>query len=84
LHASPQVRTVAPFGNTLHVSANSSEALEAAVAPLRADGVTVTPIEPSLEDVFIALMQDASDNFGPDSGATAGEAAGGAATKAGR
>jgi len=84
LHASPQVRTVAPFGNTLHVSASSSEALEAAVAPLRADGVTVTPIEPSLEDVFIALMQDASDNFGPDGGATAGEAAGGAATKAGR
>jgi ABC-2 type transport system ATP-binding protein len=66
LRESPRIRTVAPFGNTLHVSADSAQALEAAIAPLRNEGVSVEPIEPSLEDVFIALMQDASDNFGPD------------------
>jgi ABC-2 type transport system ATP-binding protein len=33
LRASPQVRTVAPFGNTLHVSADSSEALETGCRP---------------------------------------------------
>ncbi|MEO8135845.1 MAG: ABC transporter ATP-binding protein [Betaproteobacteria bacterium] len=65
IKAAPDIRTVAPFGNTLHVSADSEAALEAAVAPLRRDGLTVTSIEPSLEDVFIALMQDATDNYNP-------------------
>jgi len=65
LRAQPGIRTVAPFGNTLHVSADSATALEAAVAPLRGDSHAIEPIEPSLEDVFIALMQDANDNFAP-------------------
>ncbi len=74
LRASGKIRTVAPFGNTLHVSADSSEALEAALEPLRNAGdepLTITPIEPSLEDVFIALMQDATDNFAPNAKADA-------------
>ena len=58
------IRTVAPFGTTLHVSADSEAALEAALAPMRAE-LAVTSIEPSLEDVFIALMQGAQDNFAP-------------------
>ena len=63
LKAAPAIRTVAPFGTTLHVSADSTAALEAAVGTLHAEALTVTPIEPSLEDVFIALMQGANDNF---------------------
>jgi ABC-2 type transport system ATP-binding protein len=66
LRASPGIRTVAPFGNTLHASADDDAALEAAIAPLRTEGLSVTRIEPSLEDVFIALMQDADDNFARD------------------
>ena len=71
LREAPQIRTVAPFGNTLHVSADSSAALESAIVPLQAEGVVVTPIEPSLEDVFIAMMQDADDNFAPDNAGAA-------------
>lgn len=63
LRAAPGVRTVAPFGATLHVSADSADALQAATASLHATGLHIEPIEPSLEDVFIALMQQAQDNF---------------------
>ena len=65
LRAAPGIRTVAPFGTTLHVSADDEAALTAALAPFRSTGLTIKPIEPSLEDVFIALMQGASDNFTP-------------------
>jgi ABC-2 type transport system ATP-binding protein len=65
LRTAPGVRTVAPFGSTLHVSADSEAALKAATASLASlgQGLRITPIEPSLEDVFIALMQQAQDNF---------------------
>ena len=63
LRAAPGIRTVAPFGATLHVSADSEEALRAATAPLAGQGLRIESIEPSLEDVFIALMQQAQDNF---------------------
>jgi ABC-2 type transport system ATP-binding protein len=69
LKDSPDVRTVAPFGNTLHVSADSAEALQRAVAPLASEGLDIAPIDASLEDVFIALMQDADDNFAPQKAA---------------
>ena len=62
LRTAPGIRTVAPFGATLHVSADSEDALKAATVSL-AEGLRITPIEPSLEDVFIALMQQAQDNF---------------------
>jgi ABC-2 type transport system ATP-binding protein len=57
------IRTVAPFGATLHVSASGTQAVQDALAALPFEGLTAEPIEPSLEDVFIALMQDAQDNF---------------------
>jgi ABC-2 type transport system ATP-binding protein len=63
LRDAPGIRTVAPFGATLHVSADSEAALQKATAALADEGLHITPIEPSLEDVFIALMQQAQDNF---------------------
>jgi ABC-2 type transport system ATP-binding protein len=63
LRTAPGIRTVAPFGATLHVSADGEAALQAATAPLAGQGLHIEPIEPSLEDVFIALMQQAQDNF---------------------
>ena len=62
LRAAPGIRTVAPFGTTLHVSASGTQAIESALAAAF-EGLTAEPIAPSLEDVFIALMQDAKDNF---------------------
>jgi ABC-2 type transport system ATP-binding protein len=54
---------VASFGATLHVSAASGSELDAALAPLRGNGLRMVPVETSLEDVFIALMQQSTDNF---------------------
>jgi ABC-2 type transport system ATP-binding protein len=62
------LRSVASFGTTLHVSAASNAALDAALAKaqpmMAASGLHATPSATNLEDVFIALMQDADDNFG--------------------
>ena len=63
LREAPGIRSVAPFGITLHVSASSTQAVEDALAALPFNDLSAEPIEPSLEDVFIALMQDAKDNF---------------------
>jgi ABC-2 type transport system ATP-binding protein len=52
---------VAPFGASLHVSGSDAQALEAAIAPFRGDPALVWErAEPSLEDVFIDLMNRAS------------------------
>lgn len=63
LKSAPGIATVAPFGATLHVSARDEAALKAAMAPLMSAAIKVESIEPSLEDVFIALMTQAKDNF---------------------
>ena len=57
------ILTAAPFGALLHVSASNVEALQAALSALPEKGLKTEPIPPSLEDVFIALMQGAKDNF---------------------
>ncbi|HYC42218.1 MAG TPA: ABC transporter ATP-binding protein [Noviherbaspirillum sp.] len=54
---------VASFGTALHVSAATVGELDAALAPYRGAGISVVPVETSLEDVFIALMQQSKDNF---------------------
>jgi ABC-2 type transport system ATP-binding protein len=60
----PGVDMVAPFGNSLHVSGRDEAALEAAIAPYRSrPGLTWKKTEPSLEDVFIDLMNRSQDNF---------------------
>jgi ABC-2 type transport system ATP-binding protein len=58
------IRTVAPFGATLRVSADSEAALRAALAQPGMQALSATPIASSLEDAFIALMQNARDNYG--------------------
>jgi len=56
---------VAPFGTELHVSGRDRPALDAAIAAAKKqDGAhRWTRGEPSLEDVFILLMDSAKDNF---------------------
>jgi ABC-2 type transport system ATP-binding protein len=53
----PGVDMVAPFGTSLHVSGRDRAALEAAIARYRDDpALTWTASTPTLEDVFIELM----------------------------
>jgi len=55
---------VAPFGASLHVSGRDGAALEAAIAPYQTQpGLHWQRSSASLEDVFIALMAEARDNF---------------------
>ena len=64
LDGRPGVDMVAPFGTSLHVSGRDAAKLEAAIAPFRSESkYTWTPAEPSLEDVFIELMNRSKDNF---------------------
>ncbi|WP_137930193.1 ABC transporter ATP-binding protein [Mesorhizobium comanense] len=59
------VDQVAPFGATLHVVGSDRKKLEAALADVEKthEGVTVTPGETSLEDVFIQFMSGSKDNM---------------------
>src|SRR5712675_1199442 len=58
------VNMVEPFGTSLHVSGRDKAALEASIAPYRDDKRWHwQPSEPSLEDVFIELMNRSKDNF---------------------
>jgi ABC-2 type transport system ATP-binding protein len=63
LRSAEGIRTVAPFGATLHVSADTEAAMTAAMAQPQLSALVAESIPTSLEDVFIALMQDAQDNF---------------------
>jgi ABC-2 type transport system ATP-binding protein len=57
------VTMVAPFGASLHVSGRDQAALDAAIAPYRADpALHWEKSEASLEDVFIELMGQAQDS----------------------
>jgi ABC-2 type transport system ATP-binding protein len=58
------VTMVAPFGTSLHVSGRDPAALERGIAPFKSDPTfRWEKSEPSLEDVFIELMNQAKDNF---------------------
>ncbi|HEX2353416.1 MAG TPA: ABC transporter ATP-binding protein, partial [Xanthobacteraceae bacterium] len=65
LEACDGVDMVAPFGTELHVSGRDKNALDAAIAAAKkADGVHHWMRgEPTLEDVFILLMDKSKDNF---------------------
>ncbi len=57
----PGVAMAAPFGTSLHVCGPDLAALRQAVQPW-ADRIRFTQSEPTLEDVFIHLMQQAPDH----------------------
>lgn len=59
LRAQQGIEHAAYFGAALHVSGNDKTALEQAIAPFKQKGIDWQLIEPSLEDAFIALMQQA-------------------------
>jgi ABC-2 type transport system ATP-binding protein len=64
LKRDPAAEMLVPFGTTMHVSSRDAAALEHAIAPWRNDPRWHwTRISPTLEDVFIALMQGAQDNY---------------------
>ncbi|MBB1490157.1 MULTISPECIES: ABC transporter ATP-binding protein [unclassified Paracoccus (in: a-proteobacteria)] len=60
LRRAPGVAQVEPFGALLHVTGLDAAALDAAIAAAGAKG---TPVETSLEDVFIRLMEQAEDKM---------------------
>jgi ABC-2 type transport system ATP-binding protein len=57
------VDMAAPFGQSLHVSGIDRAALEAALAPYHRVPFRWREVEPTLEDVFIRLMDQSQDNF---------------------
>jgi ABC-2 type transport system ATP-binding protein len=59
----PAVSAVTRLGNDLRVTGLDAGALDAALGQ-HASGVPATPSEPSLEEVFIHLSQQATDNMG--------------------
>ncbi|MEZ5829342.1 MAG: ABC transporter ATP-binding protein [Hyphomicrobiales bacterium] len=65
LQTRPGIDMVAPFGAELHVSGRDKKALDAAIAAAKKqDGAhRWTRSEPSLEDVFIGLMDQSKDNY---------------------
>jgi len=71
LEKNPAVTTVAPFGESLHVSGTDKEKLELALKPYfdQAD-YQWHEESPSFEDVFIRYMADAQDNFEASKGVT--------------
>ena len=58
------VDMVAPFGASLHVAGRDKAKLDAAIAPYRDDpALSWQEDRPTLEDVFIDLMNRSKDNF---------------------
>ncbi|HET9429011.1 MAG TPA: ABC transporter ATP-binding protein [Allosphingosinicella sp.] len=63
LLASPAIEMATPFGLALHVSGPDPAALERSLEPHRRPPFRWTRSQPTLEDVFIHLMNQAQDNF---------------------
>jgi ABC-2 type transport system ATP-binding protein len=65
LRERPGVTQAAAFGTILHVSGVDAGALEQGIAPFRKPPHEWRQVEPSLEDVFIQLMDQAPSNSSP-------------------
>ena len=65
LRTLPGVEQTVAFGETVHVTGKDAALLERSLRDATAGGdYEIAPIETGLEDVFIHLMQGATDNFG--------------------
>ncbi|MGH8687717.1 MAG: ABC transporter ATP-binding protein, partial [Burkholderiales bacterium] len=65
LRSEPGVEQVAAFGATLHVTGSDAAALEATIRRVEGDtGCRARPTATGLEDVFIHLTEQATDNYG--------------------
>ena len=65
LHGAAGVDQVAPFGTSLHVTGRDAAALEAGIrAAIAGTSSHAEPAQTNLEDVFINLMRQSTDNFG--------------------
>ena len=70
LQRMPGVEQTVAFGETIHVTGKDAAALERSLREATAGGAyTIAPIDTGLEDVFIHLMQGATDNWDRASGA---------------
>lgn len=64
LDKNPAITTVAPFGDSLHISGTDAYELLAALSPYRQDDqYRWLEAQPTLEDVFIHYMATVKDNF---------------------
>jgi ABC-2 type transport system ATP-binding protein len=65
LRGKPGVEQIAVFGSALHVTGRDAAALEAAVHSVtQGAGCRAEPAKTGLEDVFIHLTEQATDNYG--------------------
>ena len=65
LRGQPGVQQAVAFGTALHVSSDDAAVLEKAIAPFRHAPYEWRQIPSGLEDAFINLMQESTDNFAP-------------------
>src|SRR4030095_14614333 len=67
LQRQPGVEQTAAFGDTIHVTGKDGALLEKTLREATGGtGASVEPVDTGLEDVFIHLMQRATDNWGGD------------------
>jgi len=67
LRTMPGIEQTVAFGETVHVTGKDAALLERTLREACAGGgFTIEPVPTGLEDVFIHLMQGATDNFGDD------------------
>ena len=66
LRGQPGIEQLAAFGSTLHVTGRDAAVLEATLRRVTAGTqYRAEPAQTGLEDVFINLMEQATNNFGP-------------------
>jgi ABC-2 type transport system ATP-binding protein len=69
LQGQPGVEQTAAFGGTVHVTGKDGALLEKTLREVtHGSGARFTPVDTGLEDVFIHLMQSATDNWGGNGG----------------
>lgn len=63
LKKQPDITQVAIFGNTVHVCGRDKEKLQKAIAPFDSPDHHWRAMDPTIEDVFLNLVDQSQDNF---------------------